>query len=316
MITNIHESISAVEKQTFKCFYCGKHEDNLTQIVFHCSSKHENDVVKYLEYNHESRSYECKLHKGMVPSGSEIIVEDDVINDKYDSVLQRLNTSVKIGQSSNVVENTDTPVSFNDKPIDLDKALNEMQLMLPAILNTLFEQGKLESYLKFNRLIHDEKLPMDNICFLLFNDLIEWYSITNTSQMRYQKETVKFWQLGYRLFHGKFIRFMSGLKNYGQILDEEAKSGELTAESSRVNFAVPALNNLYKVDDRTAPIYPGILEKNIKLLATVYKSRPLKLCVDGKKISRGAGKIMGDIDCLGNEAKPSLCEKKSKSRTC
>jgi hypothetical protein len=30
-------------------------------------------------------------------------------------------------------------------------------------------------------------------------------------------ETVKFWQIGYRLFHGKFLRFMSGIRNFGQV---------------------------------------------------------------------------------------------------
>lgn len=37
--------------------------------------------------------------------------------------------------------------------------------------------------------------------------------------MRYGHETVKFWQIGYGLFHEKFLRFMSGIRNFGQVLD-------------------------------------------------------------------------------------------------
>jgi hypothetical protein len=46
-----------------------------------------------------------------------------------------------------------------------------------------------------------------------------------TTHMRYGHETVKFWQIGYRLFHGKFLRFMSGIRNFGQVLDGTSERG-------------------------------------------------------------------------------------------
>jgi hypothetical protein len=57
--------------------------------------------------------------------------------------------------------------------------------------------------------------PLHNICYLLFLDIVEWFSC----------ETVKFWQIGYRLFHGKFLRFMSGIRNFGQVLDGTSERG-------------------------------------------------------------------------------------------
>jgi hypothetical protein len=41
---------------------------------------------------------------------------------------------------------------------------------------------------------------------------------SNTSKMRYNQHTLKFWQIGYRIFHGKYLCFMAGLKNFGHIL--------------------------------------------------------------------------------------------------
>ena len=72
----------------------------------------------------------------------------------------------------------------------------------PAVLQTLQEEGQLETYMKFNNLLASQEFPTKNICFLLFLDLVDWYSCENTSRMRYRTETVKFWQIGYRLFHG------------------------------------------------------------------------------------------------------------------
>ena len=152
---------------------------------------------------------------------------------------------------------------------------------------------------------------MNNICFLLFTDSIEWFSCQNTCNMKYQTETMQFWQIGYRLFHGKFLRFMSGLRNYGQVLNKNAERSELNPSDSRINFAVPAQKNLYRKEDKLLPIYPGIIcDKHMQALAEKYSGMPLKLCVDGKKISRGKGKLIGDIDCWGYESSPTLEEKR------
>ena len=39
-------------------------------------------------------------------------------------------------------------------------------------------------------------------------------------------ETVQFWRIGQKLFHGRFLRFMSGPKSQGQIVQ-----GQLTEVS-------------------------------------------------------------------------------------
>jgi len=98
---------------------------------------------------------------------------------------------------------------------------------------------------------------------------------------------------------------MSGLRNYGQVLNKNAERSELNPSDSRINFAVPAQKNLYRKEDKLLPIYPGIIcDKHMQALAEKYSGMPLKLCVDGKKISRGKGKLIGDIDFWGTKVRP------------
>ena len=62
--------------------------------------------------------------------------------------------------------------------------------------------------------------PMDNIAFfLLFLDVVKWHNSESTTLMRYECPAVnKFWRIGYKMFHDKWLRFMSGPKNKGDII--------------------------------------------------------------------------------------------------
>ena len=129
---------------------------------------------------------------------------------------------------------------------------------------------------------------MDNICYLLMLYLVEGFSSGNTQQMRYREQTTKFWQIGFRLFHGKFLRFMSGLGNSGPIPEFESPL------KSKINFAVPSRNNLYqrKCDDDL--FYPGIQRASIMALVDHFKKHTIETssdqAVDGKKLGEVRGK--------------------------
>ena len=69
---------------------------------------------------------------------------------------------------------------------------------------------------------------------------------------------------------------------------------------------------LYKMLPQKASFYPGINEEMIDSLSNHLSNKPLNLSVDGKKICRGKGKHMGDIDCWGFENKPTLPERQEK----
>ena len=80
---------------------------------------------------------------------------------------------------------------------------------------------------------------MQNISFLLWTEVVQWFNLENTSSMRYMEKTKQFWKLGMRHFGGKFIRFMTGFKNTSYIVFQTARKGQCDQNNSDVNFAVP-----------------------------------------------------------------------------
>ena len=117
--------------------------------------------------------------------------------------------------------------------------------ILPDVIDKLKEHGQVEIYKKWCTLVKDDTFPLDNICYLLFLDLVTWFDQPITSKMRYfRSETKKFWEVGYRLFRGKFLRFMSGPRNQGQIIDGSTSRGNCTPTTSKINFAVPSMQAL------------------------------------------------------------------------
>ena len=82
--------------------------------------------------------------------------------------------------------------------------------------------------------------------------------------------------------------------------------------TSKINFAVPSRNNLYSSSSEIKEIFlPGINEESLKVIAKHVGNKPMK-AVDERKISRGRGQNMGDIDCWGFESGPSLLDRKEK----
>ena len=79
------------------------------------------------------------------------------------------------------------------------------------------------AFFDFFRLVRDGKFPLDNIALTLFIDVIRWFSCETSTQLRYSRESKTFWKLGYVLFGGRFVQFMGGLKNEGQIVMNQAK---------------------------------------------------------------------------------------------
>ena len=101
---------------------------------------------------------------------------------------------------------------------------------------------------------------------------------------------------------------MSGPKLAGSLVSDA--NNFLDTKESKVNFAVPSSSILNENSDVPSKIYPGIM--NISSIADAYKGKVLKLGIDGKKISRGRGKDMGDVDCWGFEESPTLKERKER----
>ena len=55
--------------------------------------------------------------------------------------------------------------------------------------------------------------------FLSFLDVVKWHNSESTTLMRHECPAVnKIWRIGYKMLHGKWLRFMSGPKNKGFIV--------------------------------------------------------------------------------------------------
>ncbi|VDI01697.1 Hypothetical predicted protein [Mytilus galloprovincialis] len=126
--------------------------------------------------------------------------------------------------------------------------------------------------------------------------------------MRYSEDVKRFWRVGLKLFKGKFVRFMSGIKNKGQL---DIK-GKYNPSDSKINFAVPNRQVLDAMESPVDASTPGILTDMIDQisLSDPKHIQTYQLCVDGKKINSGVlGQKLGDINLWGNESSPTLCER-------
>ena len=139
----------------------------------------------------------------------------------------------------------------------------------------------------------------------------------NNSEMRYSETSKLFWKTGYRLFQPKFLYFMGGPKNIGQISDGVDDSGMLRPEKAQINFAVPSIHRLSEfntsnaVFDKTVP--PGVLYPVIEALKTssYFKDNKYMLCADAKKVTAGID-TEGDVGMFGHKRNKKLTERKER----
>jgi hypothetical protein len=116
----------------------------------------------------------------------------------------------------------------------------ELKQLMPSVVKELSSVQQHDNLLKFFRLVANGQFPSQNIGFLLFMDIVKWYATDETSEMRYSSEVKRFWRVGMKLFKGKFLSFMSGLKNKGQASNSIYDPGKCRSSDSKINFAVPS----------------------------------------------------------------------------
>ena len=170
---------------------------------------------------------------------------------------------------------------------------------------------------RFFHLVSNGNFSVDHIASQLFWDVIKFSQADNILGMRFTPAVKEFWAVGLALFHSKFIRYMGGFKGRGQLVWEDNKSKEkLTTDFKDVNFVVPH-KNILKEEIQKREIScqsPGIIHSNINAIADFsdVQNKNYKLCVDGKKITVGFGKNLGEVDLYGHESSPTLNEKRER----
>lgn len=138
-----------------------------------------------------------------------------------------------------------------------------MQNLIPTALNKLCAVGLLVDFCALIRLICTNRFPLNNIAFRLLLDIVRWYSLRSTSKMEYSTDCMKFWKVMYRLFHGKALRFMAGLKYAGQETNEST-TRSVDPQTTKINFAVPdihAVSSFESINEIPREISPGIISQ-------------------------------------------------------
>ena len=140
-----------------------------------------------------------------------------------------------------------------------------MHSLVPSVCKVLSKQETIhtERFTHYLKLMSSEKFPISNMCYQLFNDVIHWYSCVSSTEMRYGDDTNKFWYIGKRLFHGKFIQFVWGSAGKGCVARGETEPGEYDPHKSSINFAVP--HSLSKLPNSKIPerVMIGIMTQMI-----------------------------------------------------
>ena len=209
--------------------------------------------------------------------------------------------------------NAEIPVTVEP---DRVKAITQrLKELLPSVTKHFMDKGRIEEWLSFFRQVDEGDLEIDHIASQLFWDVVKFNDAKTVRNMRFTCEVKEFWAVGLSLFHGKFIRFMGGLKTQDTI-HEATGSKEMIPDVSKVNFICPDIKVLTeeKKSHQIGCENPGIIISNIESVANIAgaKDKCYKICLDGKKITAGFGKKLGKVDLFGHESSPTLMEKQER----
>ena len=249
---------------------------------------------------------------------------DDLISSTYFPMHEE-NDNDDIDKMTDVavdVENSFLPdhtyacniLSDDDEQIEKfeDSLLDQMLELTPVVVEKLKENNMGDVMRSFYNQVKSDTFPLRNTAFLLWTDVVKWFESPNTCAMRYSDDTKKFWKIGWRLFGGRFINFMSGFKNESQVVLGDTDRGNYSPQSSDINFAVPSLSVLREfnpygsIDKRE----PGLLRDIIKVIIEDLNHQSACLTYDGKKLKQALTESYGDVDILGFETGETLQDRK------
>ncbi|XP_071150292.1 uncharacterized protein [Mytilus edulis] len=227
-------------------------------------------------------------------------------NKKRQWVTKRRKKQSSEGEPMEEVEDENIITEATHEYCEDDVEMNEIVNLLPTVIKEIARFGFLQYLLMFFNLIANKKFDFSNICFLLFCDILRFWSTPTTILMRYPfKETKQFWYIGKILFHGRFQRFMTGYKNTGQSCD--TSKGFYDPDNALINFAVPSHIHIetFNTDLNLPDIKgPGKFDFMVKKVVSTNPSNSFALTFDGKKMAPGLTTDSGDVDLLGYEEIP------------
>ena len=206
------------------------------------------------------------------------------------------------------MENSPSVADGNFRDNSLEKLRNSP--LLSDVVTVLYESGQLNDFMHLLEYLSDKSFPCTNIVFVLLMERIRFQSCSNTIGMRYCALTKKFWTIVYRLCKGVGLKFFSGEKNWGQVINKSTSKSKYSPRNSKVNFAVPdekVLRNYNRLLPKV--IQPGKIESCLNLLTN---KKDIIIMGDGKMVMKGLKtNFEGDVNLFGHEKEPNLNDLKT-----
>ena len=220
-----------MKPQDLRCHYC-RHFDDFEGIVEHSIQVYANEEIKM------RRVFVWPKWRNKIPSTNVLNcgLIPNTLTDLSNVTIDNNNWTVKV----NVYENSKKRLRHNEqssKRIRIDNAdlessedidpfarqYEELCKIHPDVAKILHSHNQLDILLEFFMIIVNETFNVENICYHLINFL----SSGNTHAMRYQANVKHCWRLGYKMFGGRFLRFMGWFKNTCQIADGSTSHADL-----------------------------------------------------------------------------------------
>lgn len=267
----------------YLCRYCNRRDDDPHIILAHTLLTHNKEELKirkreiqdekpgYRTITYQiipNRVYESGKLIWIRPGSTDIKILDDP--ESLNSPLKKkpredLNGETVCASKADhkkqlIFDDEKQPENENSDEVK-DPLLEEVIALIPNVLQEFRKHGQEKKFLLFMRLVESESIPLENIAWLLFLDVMQWFSLETTSQMRYSDTVKSFWTIGMLLFGHRFLHFLGGLKNKGQTKVHEALLGECKPDTSQVNFVCPEARYLLNDDEdvKLEDLQPGIL---------------------------------------------------------
>ena len=237
----------------------------------------------------------------------------DVEHDSYEECASSLTSQQsddndsKEKSESTFWNNIPTP-GFNNFVQECMSELLDNDL-LQSLLIKLEQHGHLNDFMMLLKLLQSGEFPMDNIVFILLLERIRFQKCKNTVGMRYSDRTKLFWTVVYRLCKGSGLKFFSGPKNWGQVVNKECDKSHYDPINAKLNFAVPDEKILRECRNGIPKLVPpGKIEKCLDMLSNKCD---IVLMADGKLVMKGLKEsFVGDVNLFGHETSPNLDELK------
>ena len=205
------------------------------------------------------------------------------------------------------IHDTESNDEFISREKHLENCIKEIKEsdFLDRLFNKLQKVGLLNDFTTFLHNLESGKLPMDNIVFILMMDRVRFQNCGNTVRMRYGKKSKMFWTIVYRLCKESGLKFFSGSKNWGQVVNNECGKSKYFRDTAKLNFAVPDEKVLHAYKNELPKVIP--LGKIHKCMEMLRNKKDIVLMANGKLVTKGLKTdFLGDVNLFGHERNPNL----------